>query len=156
MDPDFEQLSNDVDLISRLGKFHEATDKIADTLKLVDNPGLYDKLSKADKIKYNLLMSFGMNTLFWMYLRAEGIDPMTHQIKNENERLKQSMMRSQQIKDKKTIMPRINVNAAKRFIRNGLWTPNDGQSEEPEEDWDKPEEEAASAVPTTSANSETS
>lgn len=72
MDPDFEQLSSDVDLIKRLGKFREATDKIADTLKLVDNPELYDKLSTADKIKYNLLMSFGMNTLFWMYLRAEG------------------------------------------------------------------------------------
>lgn len=72
MDPDYEQLSNDTDLISRMKQFGSATDKVVNILKLIDNQQFYETLNNADKIKYNLLMSFGMNTLFWMYLRAEG------------------------------------------------------------------------------------
>lgn len=75
-----------------------------------------------------------------------GIDPSTHKIKAENERLKQSMARSQRIKDRKTIMPRLDKKAARRFVRNGLWTAADKTSEVAEsasssqameEDWDK-------------------
>ena len=168
MDPDFEQLSNDVDLIARMKDFSQATDKITDILKYLDDPKLYDSLSNAQKIKYNLLMSYSMNTLFWMYLRAEGkiyitpkyneisniafydtlgVNPTTHQVRAENERLKKSMERAQQIKDRKTIMPRLNKNVAQRFIRSGLWTPNEAnesssQNDEPEEDWDKPTDNA--------------
>ncbi|XP_043282874.1 nuclear nucleic acid-binding protein C1D [Venturia canescens] len=146
MDPDYEQLSNDIDLISRMKQFGKATDQVVDTLKLIDNQQFYEDLNNSDKIKYNLLMSFGMNTLFWMYLRAEGIDPSTHKIKGENERLKQSMARSQRIKDKKT-MPRLDKKAARRFVKHGLWTPgtNTNGVEEPtsngepmEENWDEP------------------
>lgn len=56
------------------------------------------------------------------------------------------MVRSQEIKDRKTKMPRIDKDAAKRFVRNGLWAPknnNDSQSadnvqDEEEENWDMP------------------
>lgn len=52
-----------------------------------------------------------------------GIDPTKHQIKNENDRLKKSMERAKQINDKNTLMPRVDKNAAQRFIRNSLWEP---------------------------------
>lgn len=49
------------------------------------------------------------------------------------------MAKAQAIKDKKT-MPRIDKNAAKRFVRNSLWTPNNEESanntEEQDEQWD--------------------
>jgi len=56
----------------KLQQFHEIAFKIQDMIKLVNNPELYDKLSNADKIKYNFLLSYSLNSIFWMYLRAEG------------------------------------------------------------------------------------
>lgn len=123
MDIDSEDLSHDAELTSRLKQFREAIFKIEDRISLANDPEIYEKLSNNDKIKYNLLMSYSLNSLFWMYLRAEGIDPTKHPIKNENERLKKSMVRAKQINDRNTLMPRIDKNAAQRFVRHGLWQP---------------------------------
>ncbi|KAF7387280.1 hypothetical protein HZH68_012957 [Vespula germanica] len=123
MDADFEDLSHNVELISRLKQLYQATLRFEDRIDLANDPAIYDKLSNSDKIKYNLLMSYSLNSMFWMYLRTEGIDPTKHQIKNENDRLKKSMERAKQINDKNTLMPRVDKNAAQRFIRNSLWEP---------------------------------
>ncbi|EZA52027.1 hypothetical protein DMN91_009667 [Ooceraea biroi] len=123
MNADFEELSHDANVIAKLQQFHEAAFKIQDMIELVNNPQLYDKLSNADKIKYNLLLSYSLNSIFWMYLRAEGVDPSNHRIRAENERLKKAMIRAKQISDRITLMPRVDKNAAKRFVRNGLWDP---------------------------------
>ena len=121
MDMDFEELSHDPDLIAKIKQFRDATVTIEDTIKFATDLDVYEKLSNADKIKYDLLMSYSLNSMFWMYLRAEGIDPTKHRIKSENDRLKKSMVRSKQIEDRNTLMPRLNKDAAKRFVRNGLW-----------------------------------
>lgn len=73
MELDFKELSNDEDMCSRLTKFAQSVDQIQEVLQFAENTELYDKLTNAEKIKFNLLMSFGLNGLFWMYLRAEGI-----------------------------------------------------------------------------------
>ncbi|XP_011869339.1 PREDICTED: nuclear nucleic acid-binding protein C1D-like [Vollenhovia emeryi] len=117
----FEELSHDANIIARLKQFSEAAFKIQDMVELANNPSLFDKLSNADKVKYNLLLSYSLNSLFWMYLRAEGIDPSKHRIRAENERLKRSMVRAKQISDKNILMPRINKDAARKFVRNSLW-----------------------------------
>ncbi|XP_024869650.1 nuclear nucleic acid-binding protein C1D-like [Temnothorax curvispinosus] len=121
MDSEFEELSHDTNIRARLKQFSEAAFKIQDMVELASDPSLFDKLSKPDKIKYNLLLSYSLNSLFWMHLRAEGIDPSNHRIRSENERLKRAMVRAKQISDKNTLMPRINKDAAKRFVRNSLW-----------------------------------
>ena len=121
MDMDFEELSHDPDLIAKIKQFRDATVRIEDTIKFATDLDVYEKLSNADKVKYDLLMSYSLNSMFWMYLRAEGIDPTKHRIKSENDRLKKSMVRSKQIEDRNTLMPRLNKDAAKRFVRNGLW-----------------------------------
>ncbi|XP_017891865.1 nuclear nucleic acid-binding protein C1D-like [Ceratina calcarata] len=121
MGSEFEELSNDADIISKIQQFREATIRIDDTIKLALNPATYETLSNTDKVEYNLLLSYCLNSMFWMYLRAEGTDPAKHRIRSENERLKKSMLRAKQINDRKTLMPRINKDAAQRFVRNGLW-----------------------------------
>lgn len=73
MDPDFEELSNDTNIIARLKQFTKATNDIDKMTQLIANPDVYQNLTNADKIKYNLLLSFNLNSLYWMYLRAEGI-----------------------------------------------------------------------------------
>lgn len=72
MDVDFEELSHDVNIVTRLQQFSEAAFKIQDMMELINDSSLYDKLSNSDKIKYNLLLSYSLNSLFWMYLRAKG------------------------------------------------------------------------------------
>ncbi|XP_054014716.1 nuclear nucleic acid-binding protein C1D-like [Hylaeus anthracinus] len=121
MDADFEELSHDTELIAKVKQFRDATLKIEETIKLATDPDLYEKLSNADKVKHDLLISYSINSLFWMYLRVEGIDPTKHRIKSENDRLKKSMTRAKQIEDRNTLMPRINKDAAQKFVRNGLW-----------------------------------
>lgn len=71
------------------------------------------------------------------------MDPTNHSIRAENNRLKQAMARAQEIRDRNTIMPRVNKDAAKRFIRNSLWVPNNISEEnntevslEDEGNWD--------------------
>lgn len=73
MDANFDELSHDANIIARLKQLSEAAFKIQDTVELVSDPSLLDKLSNADKIRYNLLLSYSLNSLFWMYLRAEGM-----------------------------------------------------------------------------------
>jgi len=73
MNADSKEELNNTEFDMKLQQFHEAAFKIQDMIKLVNNPELYDKLSNADKIKYNFLLSYSLNSIFWMYLRAEGI-----------------------------------------------------------------------------------
>lgn len=77
MDAKFEELSHDTNIIAKLKQFGEAAFKIQDMVELVNDPSLFDKLSNTDKIKYNLLLSYSLNTLFWMYLRAEGMQKLS-------------------------------------------------------------------------------
>ncbi|XP_053980302.1 nuclear nucleic acid-binding protein C1D-like [Hylaeus volcanicus] len=127
MDADFEELSHDTELIAKVKQFRDATLKIEETIKLATDPDVYEKLSNADKVKHDLLISYSINSLFWMYLRAEGIDPTKHRIKSENDRLKKSMTRAKQIEDRNTLMPRINKDVAQKFVRNGLWDARNNQ-----------------------------
>lgn len=72
MSSDFEELSHDASIIAKLQQFSEVAFKVQDMVEVAGDPSLYDKLSNADKIKYNLLLSYSLNSLFWMYLRAQG------------------------------------------------------------------------------------
>ncbi|XP_011694907.1 PREDICTED: nuclear nucleic acid-binding protein C1D [Wasmannia auropunctata] len=140
MDANFDELSHDTNIIAKLKQFSEAAFKIQDMVEVISDPSLFDKLSNTDKIKYNLLLSYSLNSLFWMYLRAEGIDPSNHRIRLENERLKKAMVRAKQINDKNTLMPRINKDAAKRFMRNSLWELNKKKHKSMKKEIDKSEE----------------
>lgn len=65
-----------------------------------------------------------MNSLLWLHLRTIGQDPMQTVLKTELGRIKEFMTELQRIIDRKTIMPRIDQGAAKRFVKHGLWDPN--------------------------------
>lgn len=121
MDMELEELSHDAVLIARMKTFRDSTLKIEETVKLLTGSPVYEELTKADKIKHDLLLSYTLNSLFWMYLRAEGIDPSKHKVKAENERLKRSMGRAKQINDRNLLRPRVNKGLVQKFVRNSLW-----------------------------------
>lgn len=67
-----QDLSNDPEITARLKNFHDSIEGIEEVINLVNDKELYAKLSNSDKIKYNTFLSFTLNSLFWMYLKAEG------------------------------------------------------------------------------------
>lgn len=73
METDFGELAHDAELVTKIENYRKSTNDINNILKLAKDPEFYEKLSNSEKLKYNLLMSYGLNTLFWMYLRLEGI-----------------------------------------------------------------------------------
>lgn len=79
-------------------------------------------LSVEDKIKHDLLIAFTLNSLYWMYLRLDGVDPSTHNIKRELDRIKTTMDMAKGAMAKKDML-RVNKDAAGRFVKHALWTP---------------------------------
>ena len=66
--------------------------------------------------------------LLLAYMKANGNDPKANGMLEELERVKDAVTRAKQIADRE-LAPKVDVSAAKRFIRQGLWEPSkDGQS----------------------------
>jgi exosome complex protein LRP1 len=121
---DFGELSTDVDFTSRVKKFHDSVNRIGELLQNACEKDVYEKLGIDDRVKYDLFLSYSLNSLFWLYLRTQGVDPSKHPVKSEIERVREYTAKAKQVQDRKTIMPHIDVAAAQRFIRSGLWQPN--------------------------------
>lgn len=85
----------------------------------------YSKMTLPEKIEYDLFIAYTMNSLQWVQLRILGIDPNTHPIKFELNRVKTAMIKWHEVKDKSK-RPTVDVKAAKRFIRSGLYDSSKG------------------------------
>lgn len=140
MNLNFEELNKDQEIVDQLERIDSSVNDIANILKLVNDPHIYNELSKNDKIKYNLLMSFSLNSLVWMHLRLEGIDPKRQRIIAENDRLKKAMVRAKEVTNKQNRKVHLNKETAQRFIRSGLWQPRTSNTfeEREEKTWDCP------------------
>ena len=60
------------------------------------------------------------------YMKTRGVDPKTHGLPRELERVKSVIGRAKEIVDR-ALAPKVNVSAAKRFIRGGLWEAKDSE-----------------------------
>lgn len=121
----FSELNEDTEFKTNTTELQKRINSLGDNLKLCCESDLYSKLTTEQRVKYDLFLSYSLSSLYWIYLRTQGHDPSTHNIKFELDRIKDSMTKSKQIHDRRTIMPRIDQNVAKRFIRSGLWDPKD-------------------------------
>ncbi|XP_056617024.1 nuclear nucleic acid-binding protein C1D [Triplophysa dalaica] len=82
------------------------------------------KLSPLDQAKLDLMSVYALNSMFWMYLVTQGVNPKDHGIKQELERIRTYMNKVKEIADKKKAA-RLNTDAASRFVRNALWDAED-------------------------------
>ncbi|XP_075906904.1 nuclear nucleic acid-binding protein C1D-like isoform X2 [Nelusetta ayraudi] len=82
------------------------------------------KLEPLDQAKLDLMSAYTLNSLFWMYLVTQGINPREHGIKQELERIRTYMNKVKEITDKKSA-GRLDKGAAGRFVRNALYNPDD-------------------------------
>lgn len=82
------------------------------------------KLDPLDQAKLDLMSVYALNSMFWMYLVTQGVNPKDHGIKQELERIRTYMNKVKEITDKKKAA-RLNTDAASRFVRNALWDAED-------------------------------
>ncbi|KAG8000294.1 Nuclear nucleic acid-binding protein C1D [Nibea albiflora] len=88
---------------------------------------LLQKLDPLDQAKLDLMSAYTLNSLFWMYLVTQGMNPREHGIKQELERIRTYMNKVKEITDKKKAA-RVDKGAASRFIRNALYEPDEKDS----------------------------
>ncbi|XP_057316948.1 nuclear nucleic acid-binding protein C1D-like [Hydractinia symbiolongicarpus] len=116
------------DIRDKMEHFDESLQEVEDVFKpflKVPITDLREKFSDPlQNARLDLMVAYTANSLFWTYLVTQGIDPKEHPIKDELIRIKNHMAKLQSIQDKKK-MSRVDTNAAKRFVRNALWQPDE-------------------------------
>lgn len=105
------------------------------------------KLEPLDQAKLDLMSAYTLNSLFWMYLVTQGVNPRDHGIKQELERIRTYMNKVKEITDKKNAA-RLDKGAARRFVRNALYNPDDKDSRIKAASKKSPDTAAAEAPPT--------
>jgi len=70
----------------------------------------------------DLTLAYTLNSLFWVYLRTQGVSPADHAVTKELDRIKNYMVRLKQAKEPESGAPQMTLNqdAAKRFITAAL------------------------------------
>eukprot|EP01121_Diplochlamys_sp_Union-15-3_P018995 TRINITY_DN7044_c0_g1_i1.p1 TRINITY_DN7044_c0_g1~~TRINITY_DN7044_c0_g1_i1.p1 ORF type:complete len:165 (-),score=32.24 TRINITY_DN7044_c0_g1_i1:10-504(-) len=90
------------------------------------------RLSKFDQAKLNIVLAYSLNSLFYMYLRTQGISPMNHPVKDELERIKVYINKIKTIngeaRENEKPSTSIDVAAANRFIKHALTTGANAQN----------------------------
>ncbi|XP_077585363.1 nuclear nucleic acid-binding protein C1D [Stigmatopora nigra] len=127
-DPDTDDYPYELD--EQLKGFESSVSTVKnmlDTLMSMPKNDLEQKLDALDQAKLDLMSAYTLNSLFWMYLVTQGINPREHGIKQELERIKTHMNRIKEITDKKKAA-RLDKGAAKRFMRNALYDPKEKAS----------------------------
>ncbi|XP_071079399.1 nuclear nucleic acid-binding protein C1D-like [Haliotis cracherodii] len=107
----------------KLASFDSALTSLETELKpLLAKPRMefFEKLEPLDMGKMDLVASYAVNSLFWMYLNVCGVNPKDHAIKQELERVRGYMNRVKEIQDKAKA-PKVNAGAAKRMVKSALW-----------------------------------
>nr|XP_033795888.1 nuclear nucleic acid-binding protein C1D [Geotrypetes seraphini]XP_033795889.1 nuclear nucleic acid-binding protein C1D [Geotrypetes seraphini] len=99
-----------------------SVDEILTTMMSVSRSELLQKLDPLEQAKLDLVSAYTLNSLFWVYLATQGLNPKEHPVKQELERVRTYMNRVKEITDKKKAA-KLDKGAASRFLRNALWEP---------------------------------
>lgn len=119
----YGELSNDKDFVNNCENLNENLKEVQKVLdQLLPLKDQYDKLPLPAQIELDLFLAFTLNSLQWTHLRIQGVDPNQHPIKDELQRIRTTMRKWQEVKDREK-RPTVDIDAAKRFVRSGLYDP---------------------------------
>ncbi|XP_038212403.1 nuclear nucleic acid-binding protein C1D-like [Zerene cesonia] len=119
----YGELAKDEDFVSKCENLKENLIEVQQVLdKLLPLKAQYDKMPLPAQIELDLFLAFTLNSLHWIQLRIQGIDPSTHPIKHELQRVKAAIQKWQEVQDRDK-RPTMDIDAAKRFIKSGLYEP---------------------------------
>lgn len=99
-----------------------AVDEMLKTMMSVSRNELLQKLDPLEQAKVDLVSAYTLNSMFWVYLATQGVNPKEHPVKQELERIRVYMNRVKEITDKKKA-GKLDKGAASRFVKNALWEP---------------------------------
>ncbi|XP_072929168.1 nuclear nucleic acid-binding protein C1D [Epargyreus clarus] len=117
----YGELEENTDFVNICDNLKEGINEIQEILdKLLPLKAQYNKMSLPAQIELDLFLAFTLNSLQWVNLRVQGMDPTTHPVKDELLRIRAVMSKWQEYKDRDN-RPTVNIDAAKRFIRSGLY-----------------------------------
>ncbi|XP_033991735.1 nuclear nucleic acid-binding protein C1D [Trematomus bernacchii] len=111
----------------QLTGFDSSVTAIKTMLDKLPKNDLMHKLDPLDQAKLDLMSAYTLNSLFWMYLVTQGINPREHGIKQELERIRTYMNKVKEITDRKKAA-RLDKGAAARFVRSALYEPDEKDS----------------------------
>lgn len=120
MNYNYGELSNDNNFVSKVQASSEAIAKIQKTIQDAISEMNTEKMTAGEKVKFDLFLIFAVDSLYFMYLKANGSDISSHGIKHELGRIKEAMQRNQAILDR-SLRPTVNKDVANKFIRSGLY-----------------------------------
>lgn len=72
---DFGELKNDNNLVQAVANFEKNLDKIEKSLNTAVEFKDFDELSTQEKVKFDNYLAYSVNSLFWMYVKLQGLDP---------------------------------------------------------------------------------
>ncbi|XP_047997498.1 nuclear nucleic acid-binding protein C1D-like [Leguminivora glycinivorella] len=122
-DLEYGELSKDKDFVNNCEDLKQNLIEVQGVLdQLLPLKEHYDKLTLPAQIELDLFLAFTLNSLHWIHLRIQGVDPMKHPIRDELQRIKATMVKWQEVKDRDK-RPTVDLEAAKRFVRSGLYDP---------------------------------
>ncbi|XP_077171005.1 nuclear nucleic acid-binding protein C1D [Paroedura picta] len=110
------------DYLSTFEKSLGSVDEMLKTMMSVSRSELLQKLDPLEQAKLDLVSAYTLNSLFWVYLATQGVNPKEHAVKQELERIRTYMNRVKEIADKKKAA-KLDKGAASRFVRNALYEP---------------------------------
>ncbi|CAO2580963.1 Nuclear nucleic acid-binding protein C1D [Lemmus lemmus] len=73
------------------------------TMMSVSRNELLQKLDPLEQAKVDLVSAHTLNSMFWVYLATQGVNPKEHPVKQELERIRVYMNRVKQITDQKRL-----------------------------------------------------
>uniref|UniRef100_A0A803VMX7 Nuclear nucleic acid-binding protein C1D n=1 Tax=Ficedula albicollis TaxID=59894 RepID=A0A803VMX7_FICAL len=115
------------DYLAAFEKSLGSVDEMLKTMMSVSRSELLQKLDPLEQAKLDLVSVYTLNSMFWVYLATQGINPKEHPVKQEleqmRERIRTYMNKVKEITDKKKAS-KLDKGAASRFVKNALWEPN--------------------------------
>ncbi|XP_077015393.1 nuclear nucleic acid-binding protein C1D-like [Tamandua tetradactyla] len=99
-----------------------AVDEMLKTMMSVSRNELLQKLNPLEQAKVDLVSAYTLNSMFWIYLATQGVNPKEHPVKQELGRIRVYTNRVKEITDKKK-SGKLDRSAASRFVKNALWEP---------------------------------
>ncbi|NP_001007060.1 nuclear nucleic acid-binding protein C1D [Danio rerio] len=110
-----------------LNDFDSSLSSVQNMVQTLVSVSRSDRLLKLDPLeqaKLDLMSAYALNSMFWMYLVTQGVNPKDHPIKQELERIRTYMNKVKEITDRRKAA-HIDKEAASRFVRNALWDADD-------------------------------
>lgn len=114
-----------------LAAFEGSLDSVEDMLNCMMSVSRSDlqKLDPLEQAKLDLVSAYTLNSLFWVYLITQGVNPKEHPVKQELDRIRTYMNKVKEAAEKKKgPTAKLDKAAASRFIKSALWEPKSDET----------------------------